>query len=670
MTLGQGGCQFSDMTPHPPRPPLVVRIGIVGHRWDRLGPAPGPESAPSADWQPRLEACSRVERLLATTMTAVLSQVASRVASIGAEPSNGYAMEHPPRVAVVSGMAEGADRIAAHTALELGLELWAVLPFEAAEYRKDFDGAWRPPLWSRPGAAADFDGLLARAASTLEMDGNLRHRAGAYEPLGRAVLAHADLLLVVWDGDESRGAGGTADLVGEARRQDIPIVRIDPARPQSCWLEDPRDPDQGRSVGLERLERRLNDLIQPPEIAGLVGPEEWNGRDAFNREVVVRGRLLGKSYGAVTRFFGACHQWPVQAFAPSALAWLGIIRRLFKPSLPADYAAATADKWRTRWANDANLEAGPKAIDALAPIHGWLDHLARNYADRYRSAFTVVFSLAWIATVAAVLGLAAAFLAAPSAHLWAWTELAVMLGILGLTMWGKHERFHEKWISYRLLAEQFRHQTFLWPLGAASTVGRLPTRPSDDDPRVAWTGWMYRAWVRQLGLPTARMSPSHLAWCRRMLRDREIPSQRVYHDQAAERYRHLSHVVHTRTEALFATALILAAVHFSETAVHFLGALVGLPGELAGPAISVLSVFLPARAAALHGWAGHADFRSAALRSAQIELRLEQLELEIDGLADGSSRTLGQLGLDAAAAMEGELGAWRATSLSRPLQRV
>lgn len=657
------------MTPHPPRPPLVLRIGIVGHRWDRLGPAPQPQADPPANDR-RLEACSEVERLLATTMTAVLSQAASRVATIGADPSNGYAPEQPPRVALVSGMAEGADRIAARTALDLGLELWAVLPFNADEYRKDFDGAWLAPLWSRPGAAADFDELLARATATLEMDGNLRYRPGAYEPLGRAVLAHADLLLVVWDGDESRGAGGTADLVGQARREDIPIVRIDPTRPQSCWLEDPREPDLGRSVGLERLERRLNDLVQPPEIAGLVDAAEWNGRTSFHREVVVRGRLVGKSYGVVTRFFAACHRWPVQAFAPSALAWLGIVGRLLRPSLPADYAAATADEWRARWGDDANTDAGRKAIDGLAPIHGWLDHLARYYADRHRSAFTVVFSLAWIATVAAVLGLVAKFLHAPSAVLWAWTELVVMLGILGLTMWGKHERFHEKWISYRLLAEQFRHQTFLWPLGATSAVARLPTRPSVDDPRIAWTGWMYRAWMRQLGLPTARMSPSHLAWCRRMLRDREIPSQRVYHDQAAERYQHLYHVVHTRTEALFATALILSVIHFSETAVHFLGALVGLSADQAGPAISILSVFLPARAAALHGWAGHADFRSAALRSAQIELRLEQLELEIDGLADVSSRTLGQLGLDAASAMEGELGAWRATSLSRPLQRV
>lgn len=655
---------------HPPKPSLAFRIGIVGHRWDRLGPTDRPEGASPAERQAWLSECTELEQLLATTMTAILSQVASRVATVGSDAANGYAMDQSGRVALVSGMAEGADRVAARTALNLGLELWAVLPFRSDEYQKDFDGLWRAPSWSRPGAADEFMSLMSRATATLVMDGNYRHRTAAYEPLGRAVLANADLLVVLWDGDESRGVGGTADLVGEARRQEIPILRIDPANPRSCWLEDPREPDRGLSVGLERLDRRLSDLLLPPELAGLASPGEWNGREAFFREQAVRGRLYGKSYQAVTAFFGSCHSWLLQAFTPSALAWVGMAGRLFRASLPADYAGATMAEWRARWGADAETEIGRKTIAALAPIHGWLDHLARYYADRYRSAFTVVFSLAWIAAVAAVVGLVAAFRGSSTEHLWGWIEVSVMVGILGFTFWGGRRRFHEKWIGYRLLAEQIRHLTFLWPLGATSMAARLPMRPSADDPRIQWNAWLYRAWVRQLGFSSGHMSEAHLQWCRRMLREHEIPSQRAYHDRAAERYWHLSHAVHARTDALFGAAFVLAVVHLSETAVRFIGGLIGLPADLGGPAITVLLVFLPARAAALHGWAGHADFRSAALRSAHIESRLDQLELEIDTLAECTSRTLSQAGLDAAAAMEGELGAWRATSLSRPLQRV
>ena len=658
------------MPPHPPKPSLAFRVGVVGHRWNRLGPAARPDSATPADRQGWLAECDGLEESLVTTMTAVLSQVASRVAAIGRDPDNGYAMDQPGRVALVSGMAEGADRIAARAALSLGLELWAILPFDSEEYRKDFDGRWAAPSWSRPGANEEFGTLLSRASMRLVMDGNPAHRASAYEPLGRAVLAHADLLLVVWDGDESRGVGGTAELVGDARRQEIPILRIDPAHPRRCWLEDPREPDRGLSVGLERLDRRLYDLIQPPELAGLADATDWNARTEFYREEIVRGRFFGKSYQAVTAFFGGCRARGAQAFAPSIFAWFWLARRLFQPSLPADYAGATGDEWRTRWGADAETETGRRAIASLAPIHGWLDHLARCYADRHRSAFTIVFSLAWIATVAAVVGLVAEYRESATVHLWGGIEVGVLAAVFGFTIWGDRRRSHKKWIAYRLLAEQVRHLTFLWPLGATSIAARLPMRPSADDPRIQWTGWLYRAWVRQLGLATDRMSPAYLEWCRRMLRETEIPSQRVYHDRAADRYQHLHHVVHTRTEALFVTALALSVLHLFEPAVQLLGRLARLPEGLAGPALTVLSVFLPARAAALHGWAGHADFRSAALRSAQIELRLEQLELEIDTLAECSSRTLGHAALDAATAMEGELGAWRATSLSRPLQRV
>ena len=86
--------------------------------------------------------------------------------------------------------------------------------------------------------------------------------------------------------------------------------------------------------------------------------------------------------------------------------------------------------------------------------------------------------------------------------------------------------------------------------------------------------------------------------------------------------------------------------------------------------LTLLSVFHPARAAALHGWAGHSDFHSGALRSAEIELRLEELERAIDSLVVANSATLGEAALAGARVMEAELGAWRATALSRPLERV
>jgi hypothetical protein len=60
---------------------------------------------------------------------------------------------HTPLI-VLSALAEGADRLVAHAALDLGLSLIVPLPMPQAEYEKDFDG---------PGSLEDFRSLLGQA---------------------------------------------------------------------------------------------------------------------------------------------------------------------------------------------------------------------------------------------------------------------------------------------------------------------------------------------------------------------------------------------------------------------------------------------------------------------------------------------------------------------------
>jgi len=42
------------------------------------------------------------------------------------------------------------------------------------------------------------------------------------------MLAHADRLFAVWDGQPARGYGGTADVVAEARQRGVPVTVIWP----------------------------------------------------------------------------------------------------------------------------------------------------------------------------------------------------------------------------------------------------------------------------------------------------------------------------------------------------------------------------------------------------------------------------------------------------------
>ncbi|MCA1481782.1 hypothetical protein, partial [Bradyrhizobium sp. NBAIM08] len=59
-------------------------------------------------------------------------------------------------LAVVSALAEGADRVVAAAALDRGARLEALLPLEIDDYRSDF---------TAPGSIAEFDACLERAES-------------------------------------------------------------------------------------------------------------------------------------------------------------------------------------------------------------------------------------------------------------------------------------------------------------------------------------------------------------------------------------------------------------------------------------------------------------------------------------------------------------------------
>ena len=57
-------------------------------------------------------------------------------------------------------------------------------------------------------------------------------RESAYERAGHAVIEGCDILLALWDGQPSRGQGGTAEIVAEAERRGCRVVVIPVERPE------------------------------------------------------------------------------------------------------------------------------------------------------------------------------------------------------------------------------------------------------------------------------------------------------------------------------------------------------------------------------------------------------------------------------------------------------
>jgi hypothetical protein len=173
----------------PPAAHLAIRIGVTGHRPNRLTQADA--------------------ALLRTKIGEVLEIVCHTAHDILAASGSAFA-PGPPILRVISSLAEGADRIVAQEALDRGFELQCPLPFDRDEYEKDFE---------TPESRAAYRAMLAKASAVLELDGSretTERENASYEAVGRMVLQHTDVLIAIWDGEEVAGKGGTGQIVQEA----------------------------------------------------------------------------------------------------------------------------------------------------------------------------------------------------------------------------------------------------------------------------------------------------------------------------------------------------------------------------------------------------------------------------------------------------------------------
>jgi hypothetical protein len=116
----------------------------------------------------------------------------------------------------LSSVAAGSDIVFARAAIALGLGWEAVLPLPAAEFRRDFTDA-------------DWSGVeaLLHDAEQVRVISERGVREDAYLDGGMEIVNHCDLLLAVWDGEPSRGRGGTAEIVGYARELGRPLIIVD-----------------------------------------------------------------------------------------------------------------------------------------------------------------------------------------------------------------------------------------------------------------------------------------------------------------------------------------------------------------------------------------------------------------------------------------------------------
>ncbi len=121
---------------------------------------------------------------------------------------------------VWSMLAEGADRLVSDVALQLGIAIAAVLPFD--DYELDFEGASRHK----------FENQLNQCREVVRLS---RPRSpNGYLDAGKEIVDRAGVLIAVWDGKKAEGAGGTAQIVSYAHKKGREVMRVDPT---AGWVQ-------------------------------------------------------------------------------------------------------------------------------------------------------------------------------------------------------------------------------------------------------------------------------------------------------------------------------------------------------------------------------------------------------------------------------------------------
>lgn len=119
------------------------------------------------------------------------------------------------RITVISGLADGADRIFAKAALALNMDVEAVLPMPLKYYKSDFDEKSYDELESfiKTENVSCIELPLGTGMSDDESSWSAEQRNELYANLSNDLHNRSNVLVTFWDGEFNKLTGGTADTL-------------------------------------------------------------------------------------------------------------------------------------------------------------------------------------------------------------------------------------------------------------------------------------------------------------------------------------------------------------------------------------------------------------------------------------------------------------------------
>ncbi|NOS89975.1 MAG: hypothetical protein HOP34_15825 [Methylococcaceae bacterium] len=611
------------------RPRLALQIGVTGHR--------------------ELNVDAAGEAALLANISAVLQQlnIAYQALAQTAEAQAQYSPLAPLPPRLLSPLASGADSLAARAALANQFELHCPLPFPRAVYEADFNVDSLPV----------FTELWGKAERRLELDGVRTEEHKAYLAVGRFVLRHADILLAVWDEQDHKKtiemSPGTEGVVAEALQVGLPVILINPGKPELIKCYDPRQEDsawqvcddsQMASLLRWRLLQPNTLAIEPRRWERCLGVEKHFCRAYFNHKAPKR-TLMGTVYRTLFAWFGKHDFWPSSMIGQR-------------------YRADAECQWQTL----AQSAQDKLALSPTTQQHFVrADSLASYYADRYRGTFVTTFTLGALAVLLALLGapfegfhglegLFSVFpegLAQVFAIVFAWAELGIIV-IIALLVWnGRVYNLHQRWVDFRLLAERLRHYAYLTPIGGVSHTAQS-VFDGDDDQTFVLVDWLARALSRAEGIPKISFDADYRLAYRDFLLA-AITDQADYHDRNHARNHRIAHTLHRLNLGLLIiiVAACLAHIYVHHWAVY----------------TTFIAAVLPAVGAAVAGVLSQGEFERVAKRSKGMNKHLLLIFKKLDKNSGATVLELAEQAQRAIDTMSQELYDWRVIFRGKPLEQ-
>jgi hypothetical protein len=632
----------------PPRAPIAFRVGVVGHRPNRLPTEPASL------------------KQIADLIGVVLAQVRDEVRAFAITHEGLYSGGEPQLLAV-SPLAEGSDRLFAHAALDLGYRLCVPMPFLQADYEKDFGDPEGPPV-------DEFRDLLHRAIGTgltrFELDGSREDEAAAYGAAGRVVVNQSDLLIVIWDGEPPRGGGGTVDTIQEALRYHVPVIWID-ARAPFGWmvLHDMPENAEGRPPVAD--EAAMAEAVRAIVDDELALPEDHSQPSAHDGGSHKSPDELAEAYFSERRPATNWHfLW--KSFRNLVSGKGPILPRLFT----RDYL------------EDAKAENDGPDDENLLIHFGWADKLADLYADAHRSG---VIATSGLSAFAVFLGLLPIMIGIEDGGhpklLFALIlfEFVIVVGLSRTISRARRKCYHEKWLEYRMLAEWIRQLRFMAPLGGGRPLLRARAHLSVyGEPTRSWMYWHVRAITRAYALPDTVADRTHIARCLDGIA-RTIDGQIDFHRVTMDRSERIQHRLHKGTKWLVRLTVAGVFLHLIRLLAEPLAGYFHLDltrpswlpertGEIVGGLLLLCSAFLPAAGASIANINNQGEFarlgkRARAMRDSFLRLKPEADAMQRRLASEEPPVTMAQatsLAARMASTMLEEVVDWRVVVLDLP----